>query len=70
MEESSIVFSEDHIESCVMFSGLIANPSTGKSQSLTFFDKGISKIEAYNGTRMEDSKLVKGKNQKTLFLFY
>ncbi len=60
MEESSIYVSADHIESCVMFTGLVANPATGKSQSLGFFEKSLNEIEKYNETKIEDSKLVKG----------
>ena len=62
MEESLIVVNDDHEESCVMFSGLIANPATGKSLSLKFFNRGIGAIEKYNETSVEDSKLVKGRN--------
>jgi hypothetical protein len=60
MEESIISVSDDHVESCVMYTGLIANPATGKSQSLTFFEKAINEIEKYNETNVSDSKLVEG----------
>jgi hypothetical protein len=43
-----------------MFTGLVANPATGKSQSLGFFEKSLNEIEKYNETKIEDSKLVKG----------
>jgi hypothetical protein len=60
MNEAFIKVSEDHIETCVMYTALIANPATGKSQSLGLFQKAISEIEKHTKVDEENSKLVKG----------
>ena len=58
MKESSIYVSADHIESCLMFTGLVANPANGKSQNLGLFEKSLNEIEKYNETnrRYQTSK--------------
>ena len=61
MEESVIEVTADHIETCIMYASLIANPAIGKYQSSSVFDKAINEIEKYNETKVADSKLVKGK---------
>jgi hypothetical protein len=66
MDEGTIVVSEDHVETCIMYTALIANPATGKSQSLGFFKKSIREIEKYCKTKDDESTLVNGE----LIIFY
>lgn len=60
MNETSIIVSDSHIESCVLYTALVANPGTGKSQSLGFFERGLGDIDEY--MKIDDDKvgLVRG----------
>ena len=59
MNESLIVISSDRVEGCVMYTALIANPGTGKSQSLGLFEKAIDEIDDYLQTEDEKIGLIK-----------
>ncbi len=62
MGETIIKITESHEEACVMFTALIANPSTGKSQSLALFQKCLRKIENFNNSIKDpDDQLLKSK---------
>ena len=58
MKNTVIIVSSDHIETCVMYTALIANPSTGKSSSFKLLLKALREIEAFED--IKDSALVKG----------
>jgi hypothetical protein len=60
MNESTIKVADDHTESCVLYTALIANPSTGKSSSLNMLKNSLLDIELFEGVDDADSTLVNG----------
>jgi hypothetical protein len=56
MGETIIKLSEDHTEASVLFTALIANPSTGKSQTLSIFQKALRNIEVFNRNLTDENK--------------
>lgn len=60
MKNTIILVCKDHVETSVMYTALIANPSTGKSSSFKLLQKALREIEDFD--QVEESSLVKGKS--------
>ena len=60
MSDSRIQASIDHYETSVMYTALIANPSTGKSTSIKLIRRSLREIEMFDEIEEDDSKLVNG----------
>jgi hypothetical protein len=66
MGETIIRVSDDHKEPCVLYTALIANPATGKSQAMNIFNDAVNAIEVFDNKNAENdeysSKLVTGRS--------
>jgi hypothetical protein len=61
MGETTINVCDDHIETCVLYCAIIANPATGKSSGLSLIKKAVREVEIFNKVDLKNSKLVNGK---------
>jgi hypothetical protein len=60
MSQTKIKVHEDHLEACVLFVSLIANPATGKSSGLNLIRDALLDIEKFDHIEPKDSSLVQG----------
>lgn len=58
--ETLIKVDDNQFESCVMFTALIANPSTGKSTGMNLVKDALLDIEKYEKVSLTDSNLING----------
>ena len=66
LKETIIKVDDYQFESCVMFTALIANPSTGKSTGMNLIKNALLDIEKYEKVLLPDSNLINGNYLKKI----